>query len=114
MSRQMIFKPCDIQDPGYNTCRYVQLQCTYRGGCGSTLQSFAFECDDLINNRTQHCSNQCKNTLVGLMSTPEGQKLIKVSILYLRYRNGTEKRCDAAAMVNYKRRKGNTKNVTNY
>ena len=81
MSRQVIFKLRDFQDPGYNTCRYVQLQCTYRGGCGSTLQSFAFECDDLINNRTQHCSNQCKNTLVGLMSTPEGQKLIKVSIL---------------------------------
>ena len=39
-----------------------------------------FECDDLINNRTHHCSTNCKNTLVGLMSTPEGRKMMKVRI----------------------------------
>jgi len=59
-----------------NSCRNVQMQCNYRSGCGSTLQSFIFECDDLINNRTNHCSTRCKNTLVGLMSTQEGQKMI--------------------------------------
>ena len=62
------------------TCRFAQLKCSYRTGCGATLQSFLIECDSLIHNRTNVCSNRCKNTLVGLTSTLEGQKLMSVSV----------------------------------
>ena len=62
-----------------NSCRFAQLKCSYRTGCGATLQSFLIECDSLIHNRTNVCSNRCKNTLVGLTSTLEGQKLMSVS-----------------------------------
>ena len=34
------------------------------------------ECDSLIHNKTEICTDRCKNTLVGLTSTPEGQKLM--------------------------------------
>jgi predicted nucleic acid-binding Zn ribbon protein len=56
-----------------NSCRFAQLKCSYRTGCGSTLQSFIIECDGLIHNKTNVCSETCKNTLVGLTSTLEGQ-----------------------------------------
>jgi len=59
-----------------NSCRFAQLKCSYRTGCGSTLQSFIIECDGLIHNKTNVCSETCKNTLVGLTSTLEGQKLM--------------------------------------
>ena len=62
-----------------NSCRFAQLKCSYRTGCGSTLQSFIIECDGLIHNKTNICSEKCKNTLVGLTSTLEGQKLMTVS-----------------------------------
>ena len=62
-----------------NSCRFAQLKCSYRTGCGSTLQSFIIECDGLIHNKTNVCSETCKNTLVGLTSTLEGQKLMTVS-----------------------------------
>ena len=66
-----------------NSCRFAQLKCSYRTGCGSTLQSFIIECDGLIHNKTNVCSETCKNTLVGLTSTLEGQKLMTVS--YIQY-----------------------------
>jgi len=66
----------DIKIPSKNSCRFAQLKCSYRSGCGSTLQSFIIECDGLIHNKTDQCSNRCKNTLVGLTSTIEGQKLM--------------------------------------
>ena len=64
-----------------NSCRFAQLKCSYRTGCGSTLQSFIIECDGLIHNKTNVCSETCKNTLVGLTSTLEGQKLMTVSYI---------------------------------
>ena len=66
-----------------NSCRFAQLKCSYRTGCGSTLQSFIIECDGLIHNKTNVCSETCKNTLVGLTSTLEGQKLMTVSYIYV-------------------------------
>ena len=68
-----------------NSCRFAQLMCSYRTGCGATLQSFVIECDSLIHNRTNVCSNRCKNTLVGLTSTIEGQKLMSVSKFLISY-----------------------------
>ena len=65
-----------IENNNTSTCRFAQLKCSYRTGCGQTLQSFIIECDSLINNQTEICTNRCKNTLVGLTSTPEGQKLM--------------------------------------
>ena len=59
-----------------NSCKFAQLKCSYRTGCGSTLQSFIIECDKLIHNKTNLCTERCKNTLVGLTSTIEGQKLM--------------------------------------
>lgn len=40
------------------------------------MKSYLIECDPLIQNRTQDCTEGCKNTLIGLTSTPEGQKLM--------------------------------------
>ena len=65
-----------MENNNTSTCRFAQLKCSYRTGCGQTLQSFIIECDSLINNQTEICTNRCKNTLVGLTSTPEGQKLM--------------------------------------
>ena len=61
------------------SCRFASLKCNYRSGCGRTLQSYLLECADLISNRTRSCSERCKNTLVGLTSTPEGVKLMDCS-----------------------------------
>ena len=65
-----------MENNNTSTCRFAQLKCSYRTGCGQTLQSFIIECDSLIHNQTEICTNRCKNTLVGLTSTPEGQKLM--------------------------------------
>ena len=46
------------------------------------FQSFVFECDNLLKNRTDQCTDRCKNTLIGLTSTVEGRKLMNVSLLY--------------------------------
>ena len=43
------------------------------------FQSFVFECDGLLKNRTEVCTDGCKNTLIGLTSTVEGRKLMNVS-----------------------------------
>ncbi len=61
------------------TCQFASLKCSYRTGCGNTLKSYLIECGDLINNKTNECSEGCKNTLVGLTSTPEGQSLMEVT-----------------------------------
>ena len=74
------------QSSSPNSCRFAQLKCSYRTGCGATLQSFLIECDALIHNRTNVCSNRCKNTLVGLTSTVEGQNLMSVSHILLNIR----------------------------
>ena len=41
------------------------------------LQSFVFECSGLLKNRTDECTDRCKNTLIGLTSTEEGRKMMK-------------------------------------
>ena len=61
-----------------NSCPFASLKCSYRTGCGSTLQSYVIECNDLIMNKTDQCTERCKNTLVGLTSTVEGKKLMEV------------------------------------
>ena len=63
---------------GTDSCQFASLLCSYRSGCGNTLQSFLVECSDLTANRTDQCSEGCKNTLVGLTSTKEGKKLMEV------------------------------------
>ncbi len=58
------------------SCQYASLRCSYRAGCGRTLQSYVLECSDLVSNHTNDCPERCKNTLVGLASTPEGRRLM--------------------------------------
>eukprot|EP00096_Caligus_rogercresseyi_P008560 TRINITY_DN2757_c0_g1_i1.p1 TRINITY_DN2757_c0_g1~~TRINITY_DN2757_c0_g1_i1.p1 ORF type:complete len:298 (+),score=72.95 TRINITY_DN2757_c0_g1_i1:100-993(+) len=58
------------------SCRYLSLKCSYRGGCGATLRSYLLECNDLIKNKTEVCSESCKYTLIGLTSTPEGKSML--------------------------------------
>jgi hypothetical protein len=59
--------------------RIEQALLCFRTGCGSALQSYLVECGDLIANRTSVCSETCKNTLVGLTSSQEGNRLMQVS-----------------------------------
>ena len=44
-----------------------------------SFQSFVFECSGLLKNRTDRCTDRCKNTLIGLTSTEEGRKMMNVS-----------------------------------
>eukprot|EP00095_Tigriopus_kingsejongensis_P004061 maker-scaffold5_size1054832-snap-gene-9.19 protein:Tk04061 transcript:maker-scaffold5_size1054832-snap-gene-9.19-mRNA-1 annotation:"growth arrest-specific protein 1 precursor" len=64
-----------VKDPD-NGCNFVSLKCSYRTGCGTALKSYLIECDGLIRNLTQECSEGCKNTLIGLTSTLEGERLM--------------------------------------
>ncbi|CAB4062854.1 GAS1 [Lepeophtheirus salmonis] len=63
-------------DSNLESCRFLSLKCSYRGGCGATLRSYLLECNDLIQNKTEICSESCKYTLIGLTSTPEGKSML--------------------------------------
>ncbi|TRY67767.1 hypothetical protein TCAL_05161 [Tigriopus californicus] len=65
-----------LSSTSLDSCNFASLQCSYRTGCGTALKSYLIECDPLIQNRTQDCTEGCKNTLIGLTSTPEGQRLM--------------------------------------
>ncbi len=63
------------------SCNMAYLQCSYRAGCGLALQKYTLACADLAHGRTRKCSTHCRHTLIALMSTKEGQRLMKVRFL---------------------------------
>ncbi|CAB0012756.1 unnamed protein product, partial [Nesidiocoris tenuis] len=74
------------------TCGEARLKCAYREGCGMALQRFLMSCSNLHQlNKT--CPEECKNVLIALMSTDEGQEFMSFQIchsLYFKSVVGTE------------------------
>lgn len=60
------------------SCNVARMKCAYRAGCGLALQNYALGCLDLVKGKTQVCSTHCRHALIALMSTHEGQRLMKV------------------------------------
>ena len=62
------------------TCDIARQKCQYRAGCGLALQNYALGCMDLIEGESNVCNSHCRHSLIALMSTHEGQRLMKVSL----------------------------------
>lgn len=65
-------------EPETVSCSIARMKCSYRAGCGLALQNYALSCLDLVNGKSQVCSTHCRHSLIALMSTHEGQRLMKV------------------------------------
>lgn len=61
------------------SCNAARLKCAYRAGCGLALQNYLLGCSDLAEGKTTQCNTHCRHSLIALMSTIEGQRLMKVS-----------------------------------
>lgn len=62
---------------GIETCEVARLKCAYRVGCGMALQNYMVGCSDVITGSSQRCSDHCRNSLIALTSTEEGEALMK-------------------------------------
>ena len=69
----------DLPPPESVSCNDARLQCAYRAGCGLALQNYVLGCSDLVKGTGKTCNTHCRHSLIALMSTPEGQRLMKVS-----------------------------------
>ncbi|TRY67093.1 hypothetical protein TCAL_05157 [Tigriopus californicus] len=58
-------------------CHVSQLKCAYRDGCGLAIQNYMLACSALAEGKTTTCTTYCKHSLIALMSTPEGKRLMK-------------------------------------
>ena len=58
-------------------CSLATLQCANRDGCGLALQQYLVSCSDLVTGLTDVCSKQCQLSLIALLSTPEGERLME-------------------------------------
>ena len=66
-------------------CNEARLKCAYRAGCGLALQNYALGCLDLVKGKTNVCNTHCRHSLIALMSTHEGQRLMQVNINFFLY-----------------------------
>lgn len=62
------------------SCDVAQMKCAYRAGCGLALKHYGLACLDLAEGKTKQCSSICKNSLIALLSTQEGKRMMKVRI----------------------------------
>ena len=58
-------------------CGHATLACANRDGCGLALEQYMVSCSDLVTGLTTQCSAQCRLSLIALLSTPEGDRLMK-------------------------------------
>jgi len=58
-------------------CNTAWLSCRYRDGCGSALQHYMTACDTLVSGNTTKCDVNCRLSLTALISTHEGERLMK-------------------------------------
>ena len=65
------------------SCNEARLQCAYRAGCGLALQNYVLGCSDLTKGTSKTCNTHCRHSLIALMSTPEGQRLMKVRVGFI-------------------------------
>jgi hypothetical protein len=69
----------DLPPPESVSCNDARLKCAYRAGCGLALQNYVLGCSDLVKGTSKTCNTHCRHSLIALMSTPEGQRMMKVS-----------------------------------
>ena len=69
-----------LPDPESVPCDVARLKCAFRSGCGLALQNYALGCMDLVTGITKTCNAHCRHSLIALMSTKEGQRLMKVCL----------------------------------
>jgi hypothetical protein len=62
------------------SCDEARLKCVFRAGCGVALQNYVVGCGDLTSGKSRGCNAHCRNALTALMSTPEGFRLMKVTL----------------------------------
>jgi len=60
-------------------CNHATMACAYRAGCGLALKQYMQSCSDLVSGVTNICSKDCKFSLIALLSTPEGARLMECS-----------------------------------
>lgn len=63
------------------SCGEARAKCEFRDGCRFALQNYGLFCLDLVQGKTNVCSAHCRHALTALMSTHEGKRLMKVSIV---------------------------------
>ena len=71
----------DLPEPQEVPCDVAQTKCAFRSGCSLALQNYALGCLTLVKGQTGVCNSHCRHSLIALMSTLEGQRLMKVSVL---------------------------------
>ena len=71
-----------LPDPETVPCDVARLKCAFRSGCGLALQNYALGCLDLVQGKSQICNSHCRHSLIALVSTSEGKRLMKVKITY--------------------------------
>ena len=65
-------------EPETVPCNMARMKCAYRAGCGMALQNYGLGCMDLVEGKTSMCNTRCRHSLIALMSTHEGERLMKV------------------------------------
>jgi len=58
-------------------CNEAWMKCGFREGCRFALENYNLGCLDLVKGKTQVCNTYCKHSLIALMSTHEGRRLMK-------------------------------------
>lgn len=59
------------------SCSMATLACANRDGCGLALEQYLLSCSDLVQGEDDTCSRQCQLSLIALLSTPEGERLME-------------------------------------
>ena len=63
------------------SCTAATLACAKRDGCGSALEQYLVSCGDLVTGPAPApapaCSQHCRLSLIALLSTPEGARLMQ-------------------------------------
>ena len=68
-------------EPETVSCSVARMKCAYRPGCGLALQNYVLGCIDLVQGKTSVCNTHCRHSLIALLSTHEGQRLMKVIVV---------------------------------
>ena len=61
------------------SCSAATLACAKRDGCGSALEQYLVSCGELVTGPAPapSCSQHCRLSLIALLSTPEGARLMQ-------------------------------------
>ena len=58
-------------------CSLATLACANRDGCGLALEQYMLTCSDLVTGLDTKCSKHCQLSLIALLSTAEGERLMQ-------------------------------------